>query len=89
MGGLVCLDYGFRLHRVFGIYLGNMVHVSWADPAPVTVWGHHTFGLQFDWTRRLFSTLETGFWWYTNKDETMYYSSYIYATLIGYRWGVK
>lgn len=89
IGGLLSFDYGFRLHRVFGIYLGNTFHVSWADPAPVTVWGHHTFGLQFDWTRRLFSTVETGFWWYENMDERRSYSSIFYATLIGYRFGVK
>lgn len=86
-GGYVGLDIGFRLHWRVGLYIGNTFHASKAMPdIPITAWGYHAWGIQLNWTRRLFSSIENGIFWYTNSKDTFSHFNPFYITIIGYSW---
>jgi hypothetical protein len=91
----VGIDLGLRIRRVFGLYLGNRYAASRAEDVPLTHWGYHVLGLHFDWTRRFFSNLETGFYYWFNSHSGLnvrnshLYSTMIYVTILGVRWGTK
>jgi hypothetical protein len=91
VGAYLGVDLGFRVHRMVGLFLGSTVQVSWADDPhiAVTVWGIHNGGIELDWTPRLFSTFESGFFWYVNARDLFWSPTIFYFTILGYRWGTQ
>ena len=78
------LDLGFRLHKYFGIYLGNRYQLSWVHNIPITHWGYHVLGLQFDIGKHLFTTFEAGIAYFKNSADHLYHGLVLHGA-IGYR----
>lgn len=81
------LAFGYRFSSHFGIYQANRYEFSDSDGLPLTHWGSHALGFQYDWTTSFFTSLEGGMIYYTNSDDEQI--SGIASLTFGYRWGKK
>lgn len=80
------LDYGHRFNNNLGIYFGNNVNISFLS-TPLAVYGVHSVGLQFNWSKNLYSSVEVGLAWNALPRGSGYPFSFGPAiTFLGYNW---
>lgn len=82
------LAFGYRFSSHFGIYEANRYELSHSDGLPLTHWGSHALGLQYDWTKSFFTSLEGGIIYYSNSYNNDQVSALASLTF-GYKWGRK
>ena len=69
------------------LYVGNRLQMTLAREVPVTFWGLHVAGIQWDaWNGGLVS-LEVGPWWYENRVEKR--NAMIVTLGIGLLWDAR
>lgn len=78
-------DYGYRINKNFGIYLGNNINFALAGSAPAVLFGVHGMGFQINWNKNLYSSMEFAIVWQA-LDGAPPFSLGPAITLIGYNW---
>lgn len=84
-GTFIQFDYGYRINKDFGVYLGNNINLSFAGIAPFVFFGVHGMGFQINWNKNLYSSMEFGIVWQA-LDGAPPFSLGPAITLIGYNW---